>query len=112
MNIDVSALTSNAVIAVPIVIALVQAIKLTGFIPDHFAPLVAIVLGVGVSFIGNHDSGDLSSTTLYGALYGLMASGLYSGVKTTMLAHTRMKEERALKKHRKHQEHHHNHDKY
>lgn len=112
MNIDFTTLASNAAIAVPIVIALVQAVKLTGLIPDHFAPLVAIVLGMGVNFIGNHNSGDLSTTALYGILTGLMASGLYSGVKTTMKAHTRMKEERALKKHRKHQEHHHNHDKY
>lgn len=98
MNIDLSLLTSNAVIAVPIVIAIVQAIKLTNLIPDHFAPIVAIAVGILIGFVGNHDTGDLSTTVLYGAVYGLMASGLYSGVKTTMMARSRQKQQRAHEK--------------
>lgn len=91
MNIDLAEITSNAVVAVPIVIALVQAIKLTGFIPDHFAPLLSIGVGVLVGWLAHMDTPDFTSVLLTGAIYGLIASGLYSGVKETMLARNRQK---------------------
>lgn len=98
MNFDLSVITANAIVIVPIVIALVQAVKLTGFIPDHYSPLLAIGIGIIIGFLGDHDNGDLTVTILSGAIYGLMASGLYSGIKTTISAHARLKQERAQKK--------------
>ena len=97
MNIDLDMITTNALVAVPIVIALVQAIKLTGFIKDHFSPLVAIAVGIVIAFIGNNGMNDLSRTMLSGVVFGLMSSGLYSGVKTTMVAHMEMKEKKRQK---------------
>jgi hypothetical protein len=92
MNFDLSVITTNAIVIVPIVIALVQAIKLTGFIPDHFSPLLAIGVGIVIGFLGDHNNDDLTFTILSGAIYGLIASGLYSGLKTTIQAHQQMKE--------------------
>ena len=98
MNLDLSIITTNAIVLVPVVIALVQAIKLTGFIPTHFTPLLSIAIGILVGFLGDHSNSDLSLTLLSGAVYGLMASGLYSGVKTTMIAHQQMQQEKLDKK--------------
>lgn len=94
MNFDLTEITTNAIVVVPIVIALVQAIKLTGWVKDHYAPLVAIAIGIGVAFLTDHNNPDLTAVLLSGAVYGLMASGLYSGVKTTMVAHARMKQQK------------------
>jgi uncharacterized membrane protein (DUF441 family) len=92
MDLDLGAITTNAIVVVPIVLALTQAIKLTGFIPDHFAPLVAIGVGIIVSWLGNGNNGThFSSILLSGAIFGLISSGLYSGVKTTMQARNRQK---------------------
>jgi hypothetical protein len=102
MNIDLNMITSNAAIAVPIVIAVVQAIKLTGWIEDHYAPLLAIGVGIVIGFFGNHENPDMTTTVLSGALYGLMSSGLYSGVKTTMLARMRMREKKQQQKYYNH----------
>jgi hypothetical protein len=92
MNFDITQITTNAIVIVPIVIALTQAIKLTGFIPDHFSPLLAIAIGIVIGFLDGHENPDMTANILSGAIYGLMSSGLYSGVKTTMIAHSRMKE--------------------
>lgn len=73
----------GAIAVIPIIIALVQAFKMTGWIKDKYAPLISIALGVIIGFIANHNSADLSNTILTGVTYGLSASGLYSGVKTT-----------------------------
>jgi hypothetical protein len=86
MNIDYDIINASSLVVVPIIIAAVQAIKLTGFVQDKFAPILSIGIGVVIGFIANHDSGDLSNTILGGVVFGLMASGLYSGVKTTMQA--------------------------
>lgn len=97
MNFDLSVITANAIVIVPIVIALVQAIKLTGFVPDHFAPLLSIGVGIIIGFLGDHDNPDLTATLLSGAIYGLMASGLYSGILTTVKAHMRQKQKQQEK---------------
>jgi uncharacterized membrane protein (DUF441 family) len=93
MNLDLGAITTNAIVVVPIVLALTQAIKLTGFIPDHFAPLVAIGVGIIVAWLGNGNDVPFSTTLLSGSIFGLISSGLYSGVKTTMQARNRQKVE-------------------
>lgn len=101
MNLNLSTITANAIVIVPIIIAVVQAIKLTGWIPDHFSPLLAIGIGILVGWLGDHDNPDLTVTLLSGAVYGLMASGLYSGIQTTMQAHQRMKQEKQQKQDKK-----------
>ena len=98
MNFDLDVIMSNALIIVPIIIAITQAIKLTGFVKDHFSPLVSIAVGILIAWIGHLGNPDLSQILLGGTIYGLISSGLYSGVKTTMLARNRQKSEEARKK--------------
>lgn len=86
MNFDLDIISASSLVLVPVIIAVVQAIKLTGWISDKFAPIVSIGIGIIIGFIANHNTADLSSTILSGVVFGLMASGLYSGVKTTMEA--------------------------
>lgn len=83
-NLDLTTINASALVVVPIIIALVQAIKLTGYINQKYFPLVSLAIGIIISFLANHDTGDMSLTVLSGVMYGLMASGLYSQVKTTM----------------------------
>lgn len=94
MNFDLDVITTNAIVIVPVIVAIVQAIKLTGWIKDHFAPLLSIAVGVLIGWLGDHANPDFSSMILGGVVYGLMASGLYSGVKTTFVAHSRQKAEK------------------
>jgi hypothetical protein len=94
MNFDLSSITINAVVIVPIIIALTQAVKLTGFVKDHFAPLLSIGIGILIAWIANYTTPNWGGTVLSGAIYGLMASGLYSGVRTTISANARLKQER------------------
>jgi len=98
MNFDLGAITTNAIVVVPIVLALTQAIKLTGFVPDHFAPLVSIGVGIIIAWMGGPHDVPFSAILLSGAIYGLISSGLYSGVKTTMQARNRQKVEQEQNK--------------
>jgi L-lactate permease len=83
MNVDfVNYDITGAVAIVPIILAIVQALKLVGM-PNKYSPLASIALGIIVGFIFRHDTADLSQTILAGVTYGLSASGLYSGVKST-----------------------------
>lgn len=81
---------TGAVAVVPIILAIIQALKMVG-LPNKYAPIASIALGVIVGFIFRHETADLSQTILAGVTYGLSASGLYSGVKTT--AHAPKKEQ-------------------
>lgn len=109
MNFDLnlSTITTNALVIVPVIIAVVQAIKLTGWIQDHFSPLLAIGVGIIIAWLGNTHGPNLGSTILTGAVYGLMASGLYSGVRTTMMARSKQKEVEAKKKQKREMAHQH-----
>jgi hypothetical protein len=102
-NFNFAEIAQNATLVVPIVIALVQAVKLTGWIRDHYAPLVAILIGMGIAFLGAGFGTDtpltLSTIIMGGVVYGLMASGLYSGVKTQIFAYQRVKAEREQENH-------------
>jgi len=64
---------------VGLIMALVQLAKETG-LPARFAPLLALVLGVGagVFFVA---PGDYAQGVLSGVVLGLSAVGLYSGPK-------------------------------
>jgi hypothetical protein len=83
MNLDFFEGTlTSAVAIVPIIVALVQVAKMVGM-PHKFAPLVSLGVGVFISFLFGHESGDMSQTILSGVIFGLSASGLFSGIKTT-----------------------------
>lgn len=73
---------TGAVAVVPIILAIVQALKMVG-LPNKYSPIASIGLGILVGFVFRHEAADLSQTILAGVTYGLSASGLYSGVKTT-----------------------------
>jgi hypothetical protein len=73
----------SAVGIVPIVVALVQVAKQIN-LPAKYAPIMAIVFGVVMAFfleggLNTH----MGHTVLNGVIYGLSASGLYSGTKAT-----------------------------
>ena len=66
--------------ALAVVIGLVQIIKL--IIGDsRFAPLIALVIGIGISFLVA-TSFEIRQVIFQGIIYGLSAAGLYSGAKT------------------------------
>lgn len=68
---------------VPIILSIVQVIKMTGWIDAKYAPIVSIVVGILVAFLLGQDTNSISGNILSGILFGLAASGLYSGVETT-----------------------------
>jgi hypothetical protein len=96
-NVDLPSFTIGAVAVVPIIIAIVQAFKLTGWITDKYAPIVSILVGIGIGIIADHKMADLTGTILNGVMYGLSASGLYSGVKVTSEAVKNDKEVKAAR---------------
>lgn len=86
---------TGAVAVVPIILAIVQALKMVG-LKSKYCPIASIGLGVIIGFLFRHDTADLSSTILAGVTYGLSASGLFSGIKET--AHAVKDEETDSKK--------------
>lgn len=62
---------------VPVIIGLTQVVKLAG-LPSRYAPLFAVLLGVCISTAVSPVTG---MNVLLGIVYGLTASGLYSGTK-------------------------------
>jgi ABC-type Fe3+-siderophore transport system permease subunit len=81
-----SSITLGATATVPIVVALTQIVKMTGYVKDKYMPFMAILMGVLVSFLFAHDSHDYSANILAGILFGLAGSGLYSGLKASAQA--------------------------
>lgn len=74
-------ITTEFIVLVPVVVGLVQAIKLTGYLPTQFAALVAIILGIVA--VGLTDS-FVAANILQGIVVGLSAAGLYSGTRSTL----------------------------
>ena len=76
---------------VPIIVAICQVFKMTGWVKDKYAPFLSIIIGMAVAWLlvnndgvtGNDGISNLGSTILTGILFGLSASGLYSGVRST-----------------------------
>jgi len=64
-------------VLLPLVVGLVEAVKALG-IPHRFAPLAPIVLGIGLAFLVMPT---MTAVILGGTTLGLMASGLYLGVR-------------------------------
>ena len=74
---------TGAVAVVPIIIAVVQAIKMVSpKINGRFAPILSIGVGVVVAFLLKNGTATMTNIILEGVLYGLSASGLYSGVQS------------------------------
>jgi hypothetical protein len=96
-NVVMPAFTLGAVAVVPIIIAIVQAMKM-GFLPEKYAPLASIVVGILIGIVADHRMADLTGTILNGVMYGLSASGLYSGVKVTSDA---VKQSKVIKEQKK-----------
>lgn len=97
---DLPTIGLGAIAIVPIIIAICQAIKIG--MPERFhkwMPFISIGLGIGIGFLADHDSADLSNTILSGVMYGLSASGLYSGVKATAESSEQAKAERTKPNH-------------
>jgi hypothetical protein len=84
-NLDLlDSITIGAAATVPIIVALTQMVKMTGFVQDKYAPFVSIGMGILVSFLlTSAEARDWGQIVLSGILFGLAASGLYSGVKTS-----------------------------
>lgn len=78
---DFSLMNENSFWAVPLVVAITEVFKMSGF-NNKFAPMISLVVGLGLSFLINMDTG-MSQIVVSGIIYGLSASGLYSSVKTT-----------------------------
>ena len=81
-----SSITLGATATVPIVVALTQIVKMTGFVNDKYMPFIAILMGILVSFLFAHETQDWSANILAGILFGLAGSGLYSGLKASAQA--------------------------
>ena len=84
INIDLPQITTGVAVVVPLILAIVQAIKLTGRVPNQYSPIVSIGVGIILAFFSHGTGTGYGPTILSGVMYGLMASGLYSGIKTTM----------------------------
>lgn len=69
-----------AVAAVPIVLGLVQLIKITG-LPTRFLPTVSVL--VGIALVALIPELSWQTTIVQGIIAGLVASGLWSGSKAT-----------------------------
>lgn len=72
----------NESIVVPVLISLVQLLKGLG-LPSKFSALAAVILGalMGVFYL---EPRDIKTGIFKGIVYGLTASGLYSGTKNTV----------------------------
>ena len=74
--------TMQSAVLIPIITAIVQAFKMTNWVKDKYTPFVAMLVGIGVTFLLAHDAtANISGTILIGILFGLAASGLYSGLQ-------------------------------
>lgn len=70
----------------PIIVGLVEVFKRTG-LPNKYAPALAVSLGLlaGISAkLGGEVDGSWPFFITIGIMEGLVSSGLYSGVKTTL----------------------------
>lgn len=69
-------------ILVAIVIGLTEVIKRATGLEKRYIPLLAVILGVILSFIGAY-LGVISATLISGITAGLVSVGLFSGIKNT-----------------------------
>lgn len=79
-------ITLGAAATVPIIVAITQMFKMLPGIKEEYAPFISIGVGILIAFLLGHSTNDMSATILSGILFGLAASGLYSGVQTSTRA--------------------------
>lgn len=70
------------VAVIPVIIALIQLFKQVG-LPNRFAPIVSIALGIVAGFV-YIAPGDPAKAVYLGIVIGLSAIGLFSGAKNTV----------------------------
>jgi len=77
--------TYAGIVAVPLIVGLVEVVKRAG-LPERFAPLVSMALGLALSLGYMATSGDAAwmDSLVIGIALGLSASGLYSSGKTAV----------------------------
>ena len=72
------------VLIVPLIIGLVAVARKSG-VPARALPLLSLGIGVGTGVL-YASNGDIKQGVLVGAMFGLSASGLYSGAKKVIEA--------------------------
>jgi drug/metabolite transporter (DMT)-like permease len=75
-----------AITAIPIILAIVEALKRTEFVKDKYAPFISMAVGILICILLNGFHENFGGNILIGILLGLSASGLYSNIKTTTIA--------------------------
>ncbi|MCQ1530308.1 holin [Lutispora saccharofermentans] len=72
----------NEAIIIPVIMAVIEILKGVG-LPKKFGALAALVLGIviGIFFL---DQPQIKLRIFQGVIYGLSASGLYSGAKNAI----------------------------
>ena len=78
---DFSLALENSFWVVPLVVAIVQIFKMSG-VSGKWSPLLSLAVGMGLAFLVSEDH-TIQAILLSGVIYGLSASGLYSGVSAT-----------------------------
>lgn len=73
----------GGVAAIPLIMGLVQALKLAG-LPSGWAPLASLIVGLGGSIWFGQASGEvmIQASVAQGLYVGLAASGFYSALDT------------------------------
>lgn len=74
-------ITADFTILVPIVIGVVQVVKMVG-LPARFTALTALLLGVAGAYV--LIGGDVRDVVTQGLVAGLTASGLWSATRSTL----------------------------
>lgn len=108
INLDaIQAMTLSAAAVVPIIVAVCQVFKF--WISDKWAPFLSLVVGIIITFLlADNFRADIGGTILTGILFGLAASGLYSGISSSSKILKAEKAEREERKRKRAEERKHN----
>lgn len=73
----------SAVVIAPVTVGVVEAVKQTGYLSSRFAALVSIITATIITVVYFSSQGQPidGAAILTGIVYGLAASGLYSGTQ-------------------------------
>ena len=76
-------MTIETGVIIAIIIGLVAVAKKLG-LESKFAPVLALILGVGINLVVKYLGAETGELVIGGIIAGLTACGLYSGVKATI----------------------------